>query len=302
MNVKLIFITFFNCIILLSCGTRQPIPYRIISTPNPATIELDGTQVCQSTPCEITPDCDLLFVGMRHSIDGFKGNSFRKIDAFPIDVNQKDEYPQNLTKDVCLDRFETKTTTIVFDLKNKTLPIQRGENSVKIKQFKYYGGSFQTEKWENNTNKNLNSTNQSYSLLWGKEIWKYPGILLIGEIKYNKQLPQESNQQEIGISVHLHNETISMFYFSGGIFYKKIENNYANEGLFPFLGFGLLLNQKTIFEFWNVFKGAFAQESDFTYTFGEFNYDFYLSHDITLHSNHEWQEPRATNFGLRIFY
>ena len=70
-------------ILFCSCGTVQVLNYKVESGVIPATVEVDGLQVCEATPCEVSLTADRTFVGLAYSSDGYNCQGEHYISVLP---------------------------------------------------------------------------------------------------------------------------------------------------------------------------------------------------------------------------
>ena len=288
-------------LLFCSCGTIQVLNYKVESGAIPATVEVDGLQVCDTTPCEVALTADRTFVGLAYSSDGYNCEGEHFISVLPKVTPFDPPYAKAERIQTCLSWDSPRT--VVFDLNvQPTEPVTSGQFLKKINKIKYVGMGVQNNRWHSRENSANDSSASDFFISYGQEFFNVPGNLFLGELILGKQTPLSTTQFQIGALVHAHYTPLSMFHLSGGLFYKKIENEFASDGIFPYAGLGLLLNSKTIIEFWSIFKLYFAKREDFTYQVGSLRYDFFLETGAYLHQKLRGWDAQNVNMGVRIYY
>lgn len=68
-------------LLLSSCSSQKMIKYTVETNPPNATIDVNGTNLCSSTPCEIELECNRQFVGVLNG--GYRGSTVYTVEAFP---------------------------------------------------------------------------------------------------------------------------------------------------------------------------------------------------------------------------
>lgn len=286
---------------LSGCGTVQIQNYNIDSGTVPATVEVDGIQVCEATPCVVSLNSERQYIGLAYSSDGYECQGEHHVSVFPKTSLINPPYAKTVTVQTCLSANTSRT--ISFDLNLKpTEPIAPGQFLKKNIIIKYVATGVQNNKWHSRKNSENDSSASDFFISYGQELFKASGNLLLGELFFGKQTPLSTQQFQFGAIVHGHYTPLSMFYLSGGLFYKKIENEFSSDGLFPYAGLGLLLNSVTVIEFWNIFKGPFVRRDDFTYQLGSLQYDFFLESGVYLHTKLNDWDSQNLNAGIRIYY
>lgn len=288
-------------LLIYGCGTVKVQNYNVESGAVLASVEVDGIPICETTPCDVPLTSDYKFVGLAYSPDGYECQGEHHISVFPKTSSVNPPYAKTVTVQTCLNTDTSRT--ISFDLNIKpTEPAVSGQFLKKIKIIKYAALGVQNNRWHSKKNSENDSRASDFFISYGQEIFKSPGNLLLGELIFGKQTPLSTEQYQIGAAIHGYYTPLYMFYLSGGLFYKKIENEFASDGIFPYAGLGLLLNSVTVVEFWNIFKGPFAKREDFTYQLGSIRYDFFLESGIYLHNKlNEW-DSQNLNAGIRVYY
>lgn len=289
-------------ILLLSgCGTIRKHQYQVDTGDIPAAVEVDGKQVCDFTPCDITLTADLKYVGLAYSSNGYHCSGFHHVSVFPAHSPAKPSYAGVKKVNSC--DYQESKKTIAFDVTIKqSEQVNPGQFSQNLKTLKYIALGAQNNNWHNPKNDALDSKTTDGIISYGQEIYKLPGSVFLGELTIGKTTSKLGSQGQAGVLLHAHYEDLAMFYLTGGLQYQKIENDFATDGLFPYVGFGLLLNHKTIREFWHIFKWILIKQGDFTYKVGEFNYDLFLETGVFIHqrmTEWDWQDLKM---GLRIYY
>lgn len=288
-------------LLVSSCGTVRILNYNVESGTIPATVEVDGIQVCETTPCEVALTVNCAFVGQAYSSDGYECQGEHYISVLPkvTPINP----PYAIAKRIQTGLNWDSPKTVVFDLNvPPTEPVTTGQFIKKINEIKYVALGVQNNQWHSRENSANDSRATDFFISYGQEIFKAPGNLLLGELILGKQTPLSTTQFQIGALVHGHYTPLSMFYLSGGLFYKKFENEFATDGIFPYAGLGLLLNSKTVVEFWSIFKIYFAKREDFTYQVGALKYDLFIETGAYLHSKIQEWDSQNVNMGIRIYY
>lgn len=292
---------FIVIFLLNGCGTIQTLNYNVDSGTVPATVEVDGIQVCETTPCEILLTSEHKFVGLAYSSDGYKCQSKHHISVFPKASAIDPPYAKTTIMQTCSQSDSSKTIT--FDLNTKpTDTVIRGQFLKKNKNIEYASVGVQNNQWHSRKNLKDDIKTSDFFISYGQEVFKAPGNLLIGELVLGKRTPFSSTQYQFGALVHGHYTPLTMFYLSSGLFYQKIENEFAADGIFPYAGLGLLLNNVTVVEFWSIFKGPFVRSEDFTYQIGSIHYDFILESGIYLHNKFNDWDSQGLKAGLRVYY
>lgn len=288
-------------ILFCSCGTVQVLNYKVESGVIPATVEVDGLQVCEATPCEVALTADRTFVGLAYSSNGYKCQGEHHISVLPKVIPHDPPYAKAERIQTCLNWDAPRT--VVFDLNiQPPEPVTTGQFLKKINKIKYVAMGVQNSQWHSRENPANNSRASDFFISYGEEIFNAHGTLLLGELILGKKTPLSTTQFQVGGLMHGHYTPLSMFYLSGGLFYKKIENEFAPDGIFPYLGLGILLNSETIIEFWNVFKIYFVKPEDFTYQVGSLKYDFFLETGVYLHGKLRDWDAQNVNMGVRIYH
>lgn len=68
-------------ILLSACSSQKMIKYTVETNPTDATIDVNGTNLCTGTPCEIQLECNRQFVGVLNG--GYRGSTVYTVEAFP---------------------------------------------------------------------------------------------------------------------------------------------------------------------------------------------------------------------------
>lgn len=94
---KILLATFLMA--LSSCASQKMIKYVIETDPPEASIDVNGMNYCQRTPCEIKLQCSKHWVGMAYSSSGYAGSSIYTVQAMPNGPNA--HFSQTRVIDAC---------------------------------------------------------------------------------------------------------------------------------------------------------------------------------------------------------
>ena len=279
----------------LSCGHRQVVRYEATSYPETASIYADGKKVCEETPCQFQLNADHVFVGLRNTSDGVVCEGKVTLDVIPTKKTPM-AYNQQVGMDSCLDR-EKELTNINFDLRVESKVSSVLATKAKLIQFGSVGAHVSS--WSYNNFPRESTRRTDFSLSYGKQIWAYPGFVLLGEIVASKRSPLETDGYRVGAFGHFHSTEVSFLFLTTGLVYQSRMNEFAVDGFHPFVGGGILLNQKSLYAF---SRYLVASRNDGNFQIGSLGFDISIFGGVFRNSKLGDWDSQSTFLGFRFYF
>lgn len=69
--MKLKLFSILPCLLLGACATSRLAKYEVVAEPADSVIEVNGTAMCLTTPCQIALQCNIKFIGYAYSSSGY---------------------------------------------------------------------------------------------------------------------------------------------------------------------------------------------------------------------------------------